>query len=564
MEANRGNTIEVTYGDSVKERFRAGVTLSEVLASFPADSGLKPLAAKVDNAIRSLHLELASDASVEPVYLSCEDGERLYWRSLTAVLVRATRLLKPSVDVRVEHALSHGMYCELVDEKGSSLSVTEREVRSIESAMKELIDRDEPFEPLEVSAREAAAILREKGREDKAELIASSLDSSARVRMFRYGDMVDCYYGDLVPSAGYLRIFSLRSYLPGLIMLYPKRYSPHSLPRWEEQRKLSRVFYKSAVFGRTIGVTDLLTLNEAVDEGRAWEIVALSEARQERDLVRIVDEISGNRDRIGLVLIAGPTSSGKTTFAQRLSLYLRLNGIVPHAISMDDYFFERDRTPLDECGKPDFESIRAIDLELFNEHLARLVTGDEVSLPTFNFQTGEREYRGRRLRLGENSMLIVEGIHGLNDELTSAIPKENKYRVYVSALTQLNVDTNTRIQTTDTRLIRRIVRDSHKRGHSASRTLELWDAVRRAEKRDIFPFQEQADAMFDSSLVYELAALRPLIEPLLKSISRSDRGYAQAERLLSFLQLVHPMEDLSPIPSTSILREFIGGSCFGI
>ena len=395
MDANRENAIEVTYGDSVRGRFRAGVSLYEVLANFPADSGLRPLAAKVDNAIRSLHSQLTSDACVEPVYLSCEDGERLYWRSLTAVITRAARSLRPEIDVRVEHALSHGMYCELVDEKGSTLSVTEREVRSIESAMKELIEKDEPFEPLEVSASEAASILRGSGREDKAKLIASSLDSSARVRMFRYGDMVDCYYGDLVPSAGYLRLFSLRSYLPGLIMLYPKRYSPHSLPKWEEQRKLSRVFYKSAVSGRTIGVTDLLTLNEAVDAGDVWEIVALTETRQERDLVRIVDEISGNHDRIGLVLIAGPTSSGKTTFAQRLSLHLRLNGIVPHPISMDDYFFERDETPLDECGKPDFESIRAIDLELFNDHLARLVTGDEVSIPTFNFQTGEREYRGR-------------------------------------------------------------------------------------------------------------------------------------------------------------------------
>ena len=560
METNRENAIEVAYGDSVKARFRAGVALSEVLAHLPAASGLQPLAARVDNAIRSLHTKLTSDASVEPVYLSCEDGERLYWRSLTAVMARAARSLKPSVDVRVEHSLSHGLYCELVDEKGNTLSVTEREVRALASAMKQ----NEPFEPLEVSAGEATSILRESGREDKAKLIASSPNGSARVRLFRYGDMIDCFYGDLVPSAGYLRMFSLRSYLPGLIMLYPKRYSPHSLPRWEEQRKLSRVFYKSAVFGRTIGVTDLLTLNEAVDTGGVWEIVALSEARQERDLVRIADEISGNRDRIGLVLIAGPTSSGKTTFAQRLSLHLRLNGIVPHPISMDDYFFERDKTPLDECGKPDFESIRAIDLELFNDDMARLITGDEVSLPTFNFQTGEREYRGRNLRLGENSMLIVEGIHGLNDELTPAIPKENKYRVYVSALTQLNVDVNTRIQTTDTRLIRRIVRDSHTRGHSASRTLELWDAVRRAEQRDIFPFQEHADAMFDSALVYELAALRPLAEPLLKAIPRSDRGYARAERLLSFLQLVHPMEDLSPIPSTSILREFIGGSCFGI
>ena len=329
METNRENAIEVAYGDSVKARFRAGVALSEVLAHLPAASGLQPLAARVDNAIRSLHTKLTSDASVEPVYLSCEDGERLYWRSLTAVMARAARSLKPSVDVRVEHSLSHGLYCELVDEKGNTLSVTEREVRALASAMKQLIEKNEPFEPLEVSAGEATSILRESGREDKAKLIASSPNGSARVRLFRYGDMIDCFYGDLVPSAGYLRMFSLRSYLPGLIMLYPKRYSPHSLPRWEEQRKLSRVFYKSAVFGRTIGVTDLLTLNEAVDTGGVWEIVALSEARQERDLVRIADEISGNRDRIGLVLIAGPTSSGKTTFAQRLSLHLRLNGIVP-------------------------------------------------------------------------------------------------------------------------------------------------------------------------------------------------------------------------------------------
>lgn len=313
-----------------------------------------------------------------------------------------------------------------------------------------------------------------------------------------------------------------------------------------------------------MGVTDISSLNRAIEEGRISELVALSEAVHERDIARIADEIAARREQVGLVLIAGPTSSGKTTFAQRLSLHLRLNGIVPHAISMDDYFLERDQTPKDECGNPDFESIYAIDLDLFNEDMSRLMTGDEVSIPTFNFQTGEREYRGRTLRLDSNSLLVVEGIHGLNDELTSAIPKERKFKVYVSALTQLNVDMNTRIQTTDTRLIRRIVRDSVSRGHSASRTLELWDAVRRGEQRNIFPHQEQADAMFDSALVYELAALRRLIEPLLKAIPQTDRGFAQAERLMQFIRLVKPMDDVSVIPSTSILREFVGGSCFGV
>jgi len=527
-------------------------------------SGLTPLAARLDNTIRSLHATVESDALVEPIDLSSEDGERVYWRSLTVVMARAVRQLRPEADLRVEHSLNHGIYCELVDREGAVLSVTDRDVRSIASAMRELIEADEPFTPLETTASEAARLLRQHGHADKADLIASGLKPSAKVRLFQYGGDVDCYYGDLVPSTGYLKQFSLRYYLPGMILLYPRRYDPHHLPKFEEQRKLSRVFYRSSVLGRTMGVTDIRSLNRAIEEGRICDLVALNEVVHERDIARIADEIAANRDQIGLVLIAGPSSSGKTTFAQRLSLHLRLNGIAPHPISMDDYFVERSQTPKDESGQPDFESIYAIDLDLFNEQLSRLMTGDEVSLPTFNFQTGEREYRGRKLRLTENSLLVVEGIHGLNDELTSAIPRERKYRIYVSALTQLNVDVNTRIQTTDTRLIRRIVRDSVSRGHSASRTLELWDAVRRGEQRNIFPYQEQADVMFDSALAYELAVLRPLIEPLLKAIPREDRGYAQAERLLSFIQLVRPMTDTSSIPPTSILREFVGGSCFAV
>ena len=541
-----------------------GSALMDVVKDAHTVSGLTPLAARLDNTIRSLHATVESDALVEPIDLSSEDGERVYWRSLTVVMARAVRQLRPEADLRVEHSLNHGIYCELVDREGAVLSVTDRDVRSIASAMRELIEADEPFTPLETTASEAARLLRQHGHADKADLIASGLKPSAKVRLFQYGGDVDCYYGDLVPSTGYLKQFSLRYYLPGMILLYPRRYDPHHLPKFEEQRKLSRVFYRSSVLGRTMGVTDIRSLNRAIEEGRICDLVALNEAVHERDIARIADEIAANRDQIGLVLIAGPSSSGKTTFAQRLSLHLRLNGIAPHPISMDDYFVERSQTPKDESGQPDFESIYAIDLDLFNEQLSRLMTGDEVSLPTFNFQTGEREYRGRKLRLTENSLLVVEGIHGLNDELTSAIPRERKYRIYVSALTQLNVDVNTRIQTTDTRLIRRIVRDSVSRGHSASRTLELWDAVRRGEQRNIFPYQEQADVMFDSALAYELAVLRPLIEPLLKAIPREDRGYAQAERLLSFIQLVRPMTDTSSIPPTSILREFVGGSCFAV
>jgi uridine kinase len=557
-------SVTVRFNDGRTRVVEVGSALMDVVKDAHTVSGLTPLAARLDNTIRSLHATVESDALVEPIDLSSEDGERVYWRSLTVVMARAVRQLRPEADLRVEHSLNHGIYCELVDREGAVLSVTDRDVRSIASAMRELIEADEPFTPLETTASEAARLLRQHGHADKADLIASGLKPSAKVRLFQYGGDVDCYYGDLVPSTGYLKQFSLRYYLPGMILLYPRRYDPHHLPKFEEQRKLSRVFYRSSVLGRTMGVTDIRSLNRAIEEGRICDLVALNEAVHERDIARIADEIAANRDQIGLVLIAGPSSSGKTTFAQRLSLHLRLNGIAPHPISMDDYFVERSQTPKDESGQPDFESIYAIDLDLFNEQLSRLMTGDEVSLPTFNFQTGEREYRGRKLRLTENSLLVVEGIHGLNDELTSAIPRERKYRIYVSALTQLNVDVNTRIQTTDTRLIRRIVRDSVSRGHSASRTLELWDAVRRGEQRNIFPYQEQADVMFDSALAYELAVLRPLIEPLLKAIPREDRGYAQAERLLSFIQLVRPMTDTSSIPPTSILREFVGGSCFAV
>lgn len=535
---------------------KAGTAIKDVLPGI-SGSGKKVLAAKIDNQIRDLNYLLDRDCNMELIDLSMKDGERIYKRSLVFVFIRACRELYPDCTVSVEHSFGNGLYCEV----NGSFTLTPRQVYRIEQHMKEIIEADEPFEKLTVSTEEAKAMFNEMGFTDKQYILNYRPEDT--VTLYRCGWMVDYLYGYMVPSTGYLKQFGLKFYLPGVVLRYPCAENPDDLCPFVDSHKLFNIFRQAEKWSRNINISNIADLNAAIEEGRAGDLIRICEANHENQIAHIAEQIASHKDSIRLILIAGPSSSGKTTFAQRLRIQLMVKGLQPVPISMDNYFLNRNRVPVDENGKQDLESIDIIDLELFNEQIIRLIQGQEVELPYYNFQKGEREYIGNVMKLNENQPIIVEGIHGLNEKLTEMIPRENKFKIYISALTQLNIDNHNRIPTTDTRLIRRMVRDYQFRGTPVADTLSMWPTVRRGEEKYIFPFQESADIMFNSALLYELAALKPYISPLLELFPTDSLHYTEVNRLKKFLKY---FVDLNPadIPNNSILREFIGGSCFHV
>ncbi|HHV62761.1 MAG TPA: nucleoside kinase [Firmicutes bacterium] len=513
------------------------------------------VAARVNNELRELTYQLDEDASVEFLDLETEDGMRIYQRSLVSLLVMAAREILAGCRVSVEHSLGNGLYGEIYWER----PVTEKDIENIEARMKEIVKRDVPFAKRTIPKEEAVALFERDGQHDKVRLL--KYRKAPTVNIYTCDWFSDYSYGYMVPSTGYLRLFRLRFYLPGFILEFPSRSDPTRIPEYVEQGKLASVFFEAERWGQVLNVSDVASLNDIVSQGNIGDIIRVAEAFHEKKIAKIADLITENKDRLRLILIAGPSSSGKTTFAQRLAVQLRVNGLKPVSISLDDYFVDREHTPRDEAGNYDFEALEAIDLKLFNEHLARLIQGEEVELPAFNFLKGKRESSGRRLRIRPDQPIIIEGIHGLNDRLTLSIPKSRKFKIYVSALTQLNIDDHNRIPTTDVRLLRRIVRDSQFRSHNALETIRLWPSVRKGEEKNIFPFQEEADVMFNSALAYELAVLKKYAEPLLEQIDRSVPEYSEAKRLLKFLDYFLEV-DPKDVPANSLLREFIGGSCF--
>lgn len=546
--------IKVTFSDGTTRVYPSGVYLEEILQPEWNEKGIT-VAAKVGNTLRELFVKLDKDERIEPIDLTQEDGIRIYGRSLAFVMVRAARELYPGCRVTIEHSLSKGVFGELYIGR----PVTDHDIKAIEERMRTIIHADEPIHKITLPREEAIRLFEEDGQMDKVELLR--FRKNEQVRVYQCGDFYDYYYGYMVPRTGYLRQFELRFYLPGFILRFPQKESPTQIPEFVEQRKLARVFYEFEQWGKLLEIEAVASLNQHIATGKSGDVIRVVEALHEKKLAQLADEITKDRGRVRVILIAGPSSSGKTTCAQRLSIQLRVNGIRPVAISIDDYFIDRDKTPRDEKGEYDFESLHALDLELFNEQLIQLIQGEEIEIPIYNFQKGAREERGHRLKVNEDQPIIIEGIHGLNDELTALIPKERKFKIYTSALTQLNVDDHNRIPTTDNRLLRRIVRDSQFRGHDARTTIRLWPSVRRGEERNIFPFQEEADAMFNSALVYELAILKRYAEPLLLMVGPEDQEYPEAKRLLKFLSYILPMDDRE-VPLNSILREFIGLSCF--
>jgi len=537
-----GRTFEAPVGTSLEQYFRAAI--GEAQVPF--------IAALVNGELRELTYKIWTDASVEPLFLSDSDGIRIYRRSLSFLLITVVRELFPEAFVFVDHSLPFGgFFCEV----GGRRPFSEEELAQIEDRMHEIVAEDFNIRREQVPLEEALEMFRKRGETDKAKLLARR--DREDLKLYNLRDSRDYFHGYMVPSTGYLRYFTLQKWPPGFVLQYPRRTNPQDLVSTRDYPQLTAIFREYGKRLRLLGVSSVSGLNEAIETARIRETVLVSEALHEQRIAQIANEIS-QKEEVQLVVIAGPSASGKTTFSKRLSIQLLAEGIQPFPLALDDYFVDREKTPRDKNGNFNFEALEALDVGLFNKHLQALMREEEVQLPRFNFKTGKRE-KGERIKLGPDHIIIVEGIHGLNPRLVAGVPDERIYSIYVSALTQLNIDRHNRVPTTDTRLIRRIVRDATYRGYTAEDTLEHWDMVRQGEKEFIFPYQEHANIMFNSALVYELAVLKELAEPLLLQVKPSSPRRVEVKRLLALLQWFQPC-DPELVPDNSILREFIGGS----
>jgi uridine kinase len=519
-----------------------------------ADSFDAPVVGAVVNGhLRELTYPIVMDASVQPVTMSEADGMRIYRRSLTFLLEMAFRELFSKGKLNIDHSVaSGGYYCQVVGRAPLSAS----ELASLQGHMQDLVDSDLPFSRQEVPLAEAIEYFKSRGYEDKVQLLAHR--QKDYLTLYKLGERMDYHHGYMVPATGYLRWFDLTPTNGGFTLRFPRRHKPTELLPLPDYPKLLATFRQYGDWLARLGIDNVGALDDAIQAGRGKEIILVSEALHEQHVADIASQIAARSGQIRLVLIAGPSSSGKTTFSRRLSVQLLALGISPFPLELDNYFVDRDLTPRDENGQFDFETIDALDLPLLAKHLEAMVAGDKVQLPKYNFKNGMRE-KGETVQLHRGQFIILEGIHGLDPRLIPESLSREAFHIYVSALTQLNLDRHNRVSTTDTRLIRRIVRDARERGYSAAQTISRWESVRRGEKRHIFPFQENADIMFNSALVYELAALKPLAEPLLRQVPFGTPEYIEAKRLLAFLEWFLPLgSDL--IPENSIVREFIGGS----
>lgn len=532
-----------------------GRSLLEIGAGVQPHYKAPIVAAVMENNLYELTAVLEPPAVVKFLDLTDKEGRRIYQRSLTFLLIAAISDLFPRAAVTIEHSLGKGLYCEI----NKKHELCADDVAALEGRMRQLVDMALPLKKRRVPPSEAVKVFQRQGFDDKVALL--KYWPKDYLSLYSIGNVEDTLYGYHVPHTGLLTVFELRHYPPGLILRFPGEADPARVAPFQEQKKLFEIFRESERWGAILGFDTVGAMNRLIEKGEGEEVIRVAEALHEKKIARIADLICARGSEVRVILIAGPSSSGKTTFAQRLRIQLRVNGLRPLPISIDDYFVDRDHTPLDESDNPDFEHIEAIDLPLFNEHLLQLIEGKEVEIPIYNFNSGKREYRDHRMRLEENQPLIIEGIHGLNETLTRAIPRRSKFKVYISALTALNIDRHTRIHTTDTRLLRRIVRDAQFRGNSALDTIRRWPSVRRGEERNIFLLQEEADVMFNSALDYELAVIRKQAEGLLGKIDNSQPEYIDAKRLLTFLSFFMPLEPAG-VPSNSLLREFIGQSCF--
>ncbi len=556
---NTKSKIEMTGGMTIAElveMITKDKVLGQTVCNKTSKLKLKPICARVNNKTESLDFAIYSPKTVELLDATSDSGNRAYVRSLCMMLYAAVHKLYPEAKLRIEHSVSNGYYCLF-----PGIEVTTEIIGKIDAEMRLLHEAAVPFERHERPRTEVIEIFRRQGLDDKVALL-ESIDSLYTV-FHTLGDVADSYYGCLAPDTSYIDVFALTPYKDGALLRSLDKSNPTECPPIIDQEKMFNAFTKYTKFNDIIGLKNVGELNRVKQEGRTDELINVAEALHEKYISRIADDITERYHNTGtrVVFIAGPSSSGKTTFTKRLGVHLRTNLLTPIQISLDDYFVDREHTPLDEDGDYDFESLYALDLDQFNSDLNDIIAGREIALPTYSFETGKRIYTGNTVKLDERSIILIEGIHGLNPELTTNVDERYKYFVYVSALTTLSIDDHNWVPTTDNRLLRRIIRDSKYRGTSALETLRRWPSVRRGEERWIFPFQENADAMFNSSLLFELGVMKSYGETVLSAVPNSAPEYAQAYRLRKFLSYFNEISS-EMIPPTSLLREFLGGSSF--
>lgn len=532
-----------------------GTTIEELYRQFEDSLPYTVLAAKINNKIESLEYKIESECRIEFLDMRTQAASLIYQNSLILLYLKAVEDVLGKSDVDIENAINKGLYTEIKTSK----PVTSKEVKAIEHRMKELVNENLPFLKENLTKKEATDRFMDMGCPEKTILLNEDPEIR-KIPFYSLGGYKDFFYGQMVPSTGYIKHFELRKYRRGVLLRFPQISSPDRIPEYVDEKMLYKTFGEQSRWGKLMGITYVSDLNRKIEEGKFNELIQLSEALHERRVVEIADMITKQNKRI--VLIAGPSSSGKTTFARRLCIQLRVNGLEPLYMSTDDYFVERSDTPLDEYGEKNFEDIEAIDVDLFNRNMNDLLAGKTVDLPTFDFIKGTKIYGKRITSIKGNQLLVIEGIHALNEALTFEIPKEEKFKIYISPLTQLNIDSHNRIVTTDHRMLRRMVRDYKYRGYSAQNTIASWPKVRAGEDKNIFPFSNEADVLFNSVHLYEICVLKKYAQPLLSSIKPEEPEYSDAVRMLNFLRFFRTVEDDSAIVNNSILREFIGGSVF--
>lgn len=542
-----------------KKQYPHGTTYEDIAADYQSEYENMIVAVAANGNIRELFKKVTRDCELQFFTMKDDVGYKTYVRTATMLFLKGVFDLfgnETAQDCRVQFAVGHGSF---IDPQGR-IPATVENAEKIKQKMQEAVERKLPFMKRSYQMDDAMELFREQGMKDKEKLFRYR--RSSFVNIYEIEGYYDYYYGYMMPNAGYVKWFDVMAYDDGFMLLLPTKKKPTEVEPFSERRMLYETLKESENWGRKVGIETVGDLNDQICSGSLSEMILVQEAEQERKIGEIAKDIV-NRGNVKFVMIAGPSSSGKTSFSHRLSIQLRTMGKVPHPIALDDYFVNREFTPRDENGDYNFECLEAIDIKKFNEDMMCLLAGERVELPSFNFKTGRREYNGKYKQLGADDILVIEGIHGLNDKTSYALPAESKYKIYISALTNINVDEHNRISTTDGRLLRRMVRDARTRGADARRTIEMWPSVRKGEEENIFPYQEDADAMFNSVLIYELAVLKQFAEPLLFQIPKNVPEYFEAKRLLKFLDYFLGVSSEN-LPNNSICREFVGGSCFNV